>query len=162
MIEPERMTDKSERATASRSDRSGRNRSSVVLLTVFTTMAGCSSERTELLTVPSPNAQVTARLTRSDDGGASGSRFFEVTISTPRVNRSAGEPVFVATRCSDARLGWRSDSILVIEYSPSCGIIAFRNKWADFHNLSEDRLPASQIEIVLDRREASARAVVQR
>ena len=122
-------------------------------------IAACSTQRTELTRVISPDNSTVALLIREDSGGAAGSRILHVYLADIQDREPKGKPSFSATRCDEVNLIWGDARKLHVEYQQSCNIRRFHNKWY-LRFSSDEELEKSIVEIILVRREVPTRRLV--
>jgi hypothetical protein len=114
-------------------------------------LVACSSQRTELARVVSPDQSTVATLVREDAGGAAGSRMFYVYLENARDKNPKDNPSFSAAHCDGIRVAWEGNQKLRLEYQPSCDVRQFRNLWYARSSVSDEQMQEPAVEIVLVR-----------
>lgn len=122
---------------------------SAVAVALF--IAACSTQRSELARVVSPDQTVVATLVREDAGGAAGSRVFYVYLARIGSTPSRDGPTFTAVRCEGISLTWHGNRRLDLRYQPLCDVRQFRNHWYADSVARDDQLLQPSVEVVLVR-----------
>lgn len=120
---------------------------------VFLLLAACSTERTELARVISPDQKSIAVLIREDGGGAAGSSSSYVYLVETQGAQKIDRPTFVASRCDGLSAQWKNDTTLQVTYLSTCSIKQFVNFWYRQSSIGNTQSVTPPVEIVLVRKE---------
>lgn len=121
----------------------------ILLMPCLLIVAACSSEKTELVRLTSPDRATTAVVVQESGGGAAISSTYSVYLSESQ--GQLGKPSLRATYCGRLALAWKGNKTLVIEYDPECYIKQFVNKW--WSKSATERAQPATVEIVLLQRQ---------